>query len=265
MVRLRANSALRHPRHVTVRAFTAAFRECARLTWAPYHRFSRLTEALIRASADKRGPLLLVRISRPSQVDCIAEGTAALAAWPWLAVVLCMDRFCRIDDVARWARRAGRGSYYACVVTDGSTPLPPMTIAAHAKQGAPLPREVVRHVARVYPESDAELNESLTELLRPDAGFVSSPGLRRQLRRFGLPTPYRWHQLGRALATASRIQRYATSIERIALEAGYSDHADLSRQYLSLFGIRPSRLRNTVGWQWLTWRWLLHSRGAGRD
>jgi AraC-like DNA-binding protein len=80
---------------------------------------------------------------------------------------------------------------------------------------------------------------------------------RAQLRALGLPSPLRWRQLVRALRTLLQLQANpALSIEAVALAGGFADHASLWRLTRTLFGITPSEVRGTMGWEWLADRWL---------
>lgn len=79
---------------------------------------------------------------------------------------------------------------------------------------------------------------------------------RARFRKKGLPPPSAWHQAARSLYAALRIQESSTSsLSTIAYEQGYGNHASLSRQFLRVFGLRPSTLRGTLGWEWLLYRW----------
>jgi AraC-like DNA-binding protein len=72
-----------------------------------------------------------------------------------------------------------------------------------------------------------------------------------------LPPPGQWLAAARALHAALRLQAEPrTSMLTVAVEAGYSDHSTLSRQVQNLFGVRPGRIRGTLGWEWLLERWL---------
>ena len=82
---------------------------------------------------------------------------------------------------------------------------------------------------------------------------------RARFRKKGLPPPSAWHQAARALYASLRIQGEPdTSLTLIAWEHGYGSHASLSRQFVRVFGLRPSSLRETLGWEWLLARW--HAR-----
>lgn len=89
---------------------------------------------------------------------------------------------------------------------------------------------------------------------------VGARTVRARFRKAGLPSPGRWLQVARALRAALEVQGEPDRpLLTIAVERGYSDHSSLSRQILRLFGLRPRRIRETLGWEWLVDRWLRRS------
>jgi AraC-like DNA-binding protein len=86
---------------------------------------------------------------------------------------------------------------------------------------------------------------------------------RARFRKKGLPPPSAWHQAARSLYAALRMQENpACSVEAVAYEQGYGSHASLSRQLYRVFGLRPSALRGTLGWEWLLIRWQARQAAA---
>jgi AraC-like DNA-binding protein len=80
--------------------------------------------------------------------------------------------------------------------------------------------------------------------------------VRARFRKKRLPPPHRWLQAARALYAAVEIQgRPGEPLLRIAGAGGFGDAAALSKQVHAAFGIRPSALRGTLGWEWLLDRW----------
>ncbi len=80
--------------------------------------------------------------------------------------------------------------------------------------------------------------------------------VRARFRKKRLPPPHRWLQAARALYAAVEIQgRPGEPLLRIAGTGGFGDAAALSKQVHAAFGIRPSVLRGTLGWEWLLDRW----------
>ncbi len=79
---------------------------------------------------------------------------------------------------------------------------------------------------------------------------------RAKFRKWQLPPPHQWFQLGRALNCAMRIQRSPNEpLLRTAVELGYADNSGLSRSLMQTFQVRPSTIRGTLGWEWLICRW----------
>lgn len=90
-------------------------------------------------------------------------------------------------------------------------------------------------------------------LMRMDESLSTT---RSNFRKWQLPSPHRWLQLGRALNSALRIQKSPDEpLLKIALSLGYSDSSGLSRNLNQTFGLGPSTIRGTLGWEWLLFRW----------
>jgi AraC-like DNA-binding protein len=110
--------------------------------------------------------------------------------------------------------------------------------------------EHVIHGIFEYALHAREVSETCRRIGEPESSA------RARFRKKGLPPPSAWHQAARSLYAALRIQASSTcSLTTIAHEQGYGNHASLSRQLLRVFGLRPSALRGTLGWEWLLMRW----------
>ena len=120
----------------------------------------------------------------------------------------------------------------------------------------PLIREILRR---------ALAHGSIADLLR-DVG-ESEHAVRKRLRGCALPAPAGWWALARALCAALRLQSIPReSLSDVALACGYSEHSTLSRQMIRLFGLRPSAVRELLGWEPLADRWLARApRARGRS
>jgi AraC-like DNA-binding protein len=79
----------------------------------------------------------------------------------------------------------------------------------------------------------------------------------------GLPVPSHWLQIGRILRVAIQLQNSGASVFAIASEAGYPDGFSLSNQMQRLIGVRPSFVREYLGWEWLLESWLRHEAEGG--
>lgn len=89
--------------------------------------------------------------------------------------------------------------------------------------------------------------------------------VRARFRKKGLPPPHRWLQAARALHAALEVQASpGEPLLRIAVEGGHCDAAALSKLIHAVFGIRPSALRGTLGWEWLLDRWTVREGMAPR-
>lgn len=96
----------------------------------------------------------------------------------------------------------------------------------------------------------------LTGLLKEVGVAETSARFRMQKKR--LPPPSRWFQAARALHAALEMQsRSEVPLLKLAHELGYSDHSALSQLVYRAFGVRPSGIRGTLGWEWLLDRWIV--------
>ena len=134
------------------------------------------------------------------------------------------------DDVVEWLALRGR-------------PLSPVV--------AGLARQVVGQAHRF-----AQLGDLFAPL------GESERTARHRFRGKGLPPPSAWHQAGRALHAALRIQAEPQArLSALALELGYADHSGFSRQLTRAFGVTPAAVRGTLGWEWLMERWMARHGG----
>lgn len=229
--------------------------QAATLTWAPYNDFFLPSATLIDRAEGELGAILVVDLKgHPSGLTHLQIGMEATEEWPWLSAILRLNVSIRPMDVANWAKRAGGGAYLACVIAEPMTPLPLGNITAQSPSAKILASQVLRLMGRISPPTITSYSE-LELILMSTEGQIT-PSLARRLRRSGLPTPGAWRQLGTTLRAALQIQGTSNSLERIALTEGFYDQSSLSRQMKTLYGLRPGRLRGTVGWQWLVWRWF---------
>lgn len=93
--------------------------------------------------------------------------------------------------------------------------------------------------------------------------YLSRRALGRRFLTRGLPVPSHWLHFARVLHTAIQIQNRNDSVFQIAVDYGYPDGFSLSNQMKRLTGIRPTEVRDCLGWQWLIECWLDRERVAG--
>lgn len=114
--------------------------------------------------------------------------------------------------------------------------------ATTAKFLEPMFREVLSH-------------RNVSQLTRPQDRAEST--MRAHMRREGLPPPRDWLRCARSLHAALRLQAQPrVPVLTTALALGYTDHSQLSREISECFGVRPTDIRPTMGWEWLMDRWL---------
>lgn len=128
----------------------------------------------------------------------------------------------------------------------------------HAEAGQPFTARAAALVRKIL--DSARDHASLASLCR--SAHVCEPTERKYLHKHRLPAPRAWFQLGRGLQAVRAIQTEPEKpLDTLASDLGYSDAASLSRHVLRTFGVRPGRVRETMGWQWLAARW---AERAGR-
>lgn len=83
---------------------------------------------------------------------------------------------------------------------------------------------------------------------------------RRTLGRFfaerDLPVPSHWLQFARILHVSIQIQNTRANISRISMRFGYTDGFTMSNSMKRLTGVRPSFVREHLGWEWIVTAWL---------
>lgn len=89
---------------------------------------------------------------------------------------------------------------------------------------------------------------------------------RRTLGRFfntrGLPVPSHWLQFARLLHVSIQLQNTRTNINRVSTRFGYSDGFTMSNSMKRLLGVRPSFVRDHLGWEWIVELWLRRESGG---
>lgn len=86
--------------------------------------------------------------------------------------------------------------------------------------------------------------------------YTSRRTLGRHFDAHGLPVPSHWLQFARLLHLATRIHGDKRAIFRLAAQAGYPDGFTMSNQMKRLLGIRPTELRQFLGYEWIIEEWL---------
>ncbi|RMH17278.1 MAG: AraC family transcriptional regulator, partial [Gemmatimonadetes bacterium] len=110
-------------------------------------------------------------------------------------------------------------------------------------------RELIRRVL----ELSSEIG-SVSALAR--GVFISRRALGRRFLSAGLPVPSHWLQMGRLMRIVGVIQAEPTSLFNAGTALGYSDGFAVSNQMVRLTGVRPSKVRTHLGWEWVLEAWL---------
>jgi len=93
--------------------------------------------------------------------------------------------------------------------------------------------------------------------------YMSRRALGRRFHDRGLPAPSRWLQIYRQLRAAQMLQSSDRSLGEIARCLGYPDEFTLSNQMDRMVGVRPSLVRERLGWEWFFESWLRREWDSG--
>lgn len=119
-------------------------------------------------------------------------------------------------------------------------------------RGLNLDQETRRIVSRTM-ELSGELR-TLGALAR--GVYLSRRALGRRFQQRGLPVPSHWLQFCRLLRVLFRLQNTPRPLAQVARSLGYPDGFTLSNQMERLVGVRPSLVRERLGWEWFVEAWL---------
>jgi AraC-like DNA-binding protein len=86
--------------------------------------------------------------------------------------------------------------------------------------------------------------------------YTSRRSLGRHFAVDQLPVPSHWLQFGRLIHACLHLQADDTAIFRIAHKLKYPDGFTMSNQMKRIIGVRPSEVREMVGWEWIVESWL---------
>lgn len=94
--------------------------------------------------------------------------------------------------------------------------------------------------------------------------YMSRRALGRRFRKRGLPVPSHVLHFSRILRAAIALQTSSRTLFEIACDLGYPDGFALSNQMLRLTGLRPSVVRDHLGWEWIVEAWLQKEAEEGK-
>ena len=198
------------------------------------------------------GALTILRLAQAEEVPRLLHTwlPAARRRHPWCTFVLQLPDY-QADETPNALLLAGRSGIRACVLGDViSEP------QLRRRLGDPtdFDERMVDWLAFATPHGAGMVPDLARSLLEQPC---SGGSRRAKLHALGLPSPVRWRQFSRTLRALLRLQMNSRlSVEAAALDSGFADHASLWRLTRALFGITPSALRGTLGWEWLADRWL---------
>ncbi|MEN8374595.1 MAG: AraC family transcriptional regulator [Gemmatimonadota bacterium] len=130
----------------------------------------------------------------------------------------------------------------------------PRSLVDHLRFRSLLPtlrvREEVTRIIELSPTT-----RSISALSR--RMYTSRRTLGRVFSGAGLPAPSHWLQFGRLMHVVVQIQNSdRIPINRIAMRAAYPDGFTMSNQMKRLLGVRPSDVRERLGWEWVVESWI---------
>lgn len=136
-----------------------------------------------------------------------------------------------------------------------------------AREPEDLPGEVADYLVWRGLRMDGDTRRLVRRTLELASELKTIGGLARSLylsrralgRRFlsrGLPVPSHWLQFGRVLRACLRLQTSNDSLFTVGVAHGYPDGFALSNQMYRLTGVRPSTVRERLGWEWIVEAWL---------
>jgi AraC-like DNA-binding protein len=238
----------------------------------PYESFIGVLQlSTLRGDDLPPGSLLALEVRDPSgDWPAVKDWVPRLRSrFPSVSVILRVRQLETPSTVHHLAGRAGK--VHVGLVLLESEPMPaalrcilthPVDLAEEVREwlhlrGVPLTLHLSHLVGRIF--DLAPRHSTLFELL--DAIHESPGAVRGRFRKKRLPSPGSWFQIARVLHAALRIQaRPEEALESIAAESGYHDYSALARQTSRRFGLSPTEIRGTVGWEWLFDRWLRRER-----
>jgi len=86
--------------------------------------------------------------------------------------------------------------------------------------------------------------------------YVSRRTLGRRFAERGVPVPSHWLQFARLIHAVVLLQATPIQVARTATQLGYPDGFTLSNQMRRLFGVRPTVVRQHLGWEWVVESWI---------
>lgn len=205
-----------------------------------------------------RGSLLVLDV-RSTVDDCLSRAVAtARELHPAAPVILRVPEI--TSETLRLAHRASRMGARAVVGRDDplAEVLRPLLTRPDDLAGDLL--EWLKLRGQTFPPRVSALVRTVVELAPQyhhlsdllHASGESERTVRHLFRRAGPPGPRVWHQGTRALRAALRLQADPNArVQAVALALGYSDHSGLARQITRTFGVTPSAIQGTLGWEWL--------------
>ncbi|MGD2071724.1 MAG: AraC family transcriptional regulator [Gemmatimonadota bacterium] len=260
----------------------------------PYRRLVPVPDlaAPLSGVEDPRGTALVWTMDAPPRGDVFENVRCRPGGIPLLVILPPAEEMDRPDDVLRVVEQGRPHS----VLPFHPDPAPadlrsilsrsPENLAVEIGdyltwRGFDLDQDTRRIIRRIV-ELSSELR-TVSALAR--SLYLSRRALGRRFMQRGLPVPSHWLQMSRLLRAAIRLQSGEENVFVVAAGLGYPDGFALSNQMKRLIGVRPTRARERLGWEWLLESWLrkeareggfsnewkdafpadLHPPGEGRD
>ncbi len=234
------------------------------------HAAPRSEPAFREHLCDARGVALLWRLGGPEQhrdfhlarsrpggvsLICVLPPGADVAVSPEMLRIV---ELCRPTSVLPYHPEANLGELRR-LCRRPPDDLPAEVVDYLAWRGIPLDQETRRLVRRML-----ELSGELRTVAAMARGlYLSRRALGRKLLSATLPVASHWLHFGRVLRASVLLQSTEASLFSVSCDMGYSDGFALSNQMKRLTGVRPSDVREYLGWEWILEGWLRREAEEG--
>lgn len=203
-----------------------------------------------------RGPVVVAPLRCAcNQMDSDKVLESVIQLSPWLTVVVVQTEPIPNSEIFQFLRR--RGPWFFDGIVD-QRQARDSAIVSRELWAVPLTHEDLVHWVGIQRQPIDSISAELVSYLE-SLDPADGRRLSRYLHKLRLPTPSAWRRFLGIIPVLREIQVDPwIPFEILARRSGFSEAAALSRAILRSTGLCPSRIRGTLGWKWLAFRWLQH-------
>jgi hypothetical protein len=219
----------------------------------PYTHFGRFDD--LTGGTEGLGIVIVARLLTTDPTGCSDDMDTIRRLMPWVSLVI---------ETPDWVPPTVLSTLLTRLSRHGATLLPPVELHVdHVLEGVlsgfDPPLDLRSYLRTVLPRWPAASRDAAVTMFA--RGFAFDPN---ELQGSAVPRRQPiWAQVGRAMRTALSIQQHsAWPLTRIATNSTYADHKAVNRALMRAFGVSDRNIRNTVGWEWLIWRFLRGQRSG---